>query len=140
MTPKMRAEKSAAAMWASDRASQWVGLSLNAVDEGTASLSLKVEEHHCNGHGICHGGITFTLADSAFAFACNSRNQLAVAQHNTITFVAPGQLGDTLTAEAREINTTGRSGVYDVTVRNQSQTIAEFRGISRTIRGQHFEE
>jgi len=141
MTPKQRAERSAAAMWADDNASKWVGMRLDEVDEGLATLSLKVEKHHANGHGICHGGVTFMLADSAFAFACNSRNQATVAQHNSITFVAPGKVGDTLTARAREVSLTGRSGIYDVTVTNQDGAlIAEFRGNSRAIKGHLFEE
>jgi acyl-CoA thioesterase len=111
------------------------------VDEGRAVLQLTVEAHHCNGHGICHGGVTFMLADSAFAFACNSRNQSTVAQSNSITYTAPGRLGDRLTADAREVSLTGRSGIYDVTVKNQDDlVIAEFRGLSRAIKGHLFEE
>lgn len=141
MTPKQRAQKSADAMWAGDYASVWFGMSLDHVDEGMATISLTVAKQHTNGHGMCHGGVIFTLADSAFAFACNSRNQATVAQHNTITFVASGQLGDTLTATAREVSLTGRSGIYDVTVTNQTgATIAEFRGCSRSIRGTLFDE
>ncbi|MFQ6547635.1 hydroxyphenylacetyl-CoA thioesterase PaaI [Aestuariibius sp. 2305UL40-4] len=139
MTPKERAERSAEAMWAGDKASAWLGMRIDRVDEGTATLSLTVEKHHTNGHGICHGGITFSLADSAFA--CNSRNQNTVAQHNTITYAAPARLGDRLTAVAREVGLTGRNGIYDVTVRNQDGvTIAEFRGCSRTVQGALFEE
>lgn len=141
MTPRERAEKSAAAMWANDNASPWFGMEITAIDEGCATLELTVADHHCNGHGICHGGVTFSLADSAFAFACNSRNQNTVAQSNTITFTAPGRLGDRLTARAREVSLTGRSGIYDVTVTNQDGTvIAEFRGLSRAIKGQLFDE
>ncbi len=141
LSPKDRAEKSAAAMWDSDQASKWAGMSIETVDEGHATLALTVEPHHCNGHGICHGGVIFLLADSAFAFACNSRNQATVAQHNMISFVAPGRLGDQLRAEAREVSLTGRSGLYDVSVRNQEgQLIAEMRGCSRAIKGQLFSE
>lgn len=141
MTPKDRAECSAKALWRDDHASHWLGLSLDTVDEGTARLSMTVERHHCNGHGICHGGITFALADSTFAFACNSRNQSTVAQNNMITFIAPGRLGDRLTAEATEVSLTGRSGIYDVRVTNQDGVvIAEMRGLSRSIRGQLFDE
>jgi len=141
MTPKQRAEKSAAAMWAGDQASKWAGMEITQMDEGTAVLQLTVAQHHCNGHGICHGGVTFMLVDSSFAFACNSRNQATVAQHNTISFTAPGRLGDQLTATAREVSLIGRSGIYDVTVTNQQgQTIAEFRGMSRAIKGQLFDE
>lgn len=141
MTPKERAEKSANAMWSSDGASQWMGMTLISVDEGHAVLSLTVERHHCNGHGMCHGGISFSLADSCFAFACNSRNQATVAQSNMITYTAPAKLGDTLTATAHEVSLTGRSGIYDVRVTNQDgQTVAEMRGLSRTINGKLFEE
>ena len=141
MTPKERARKSADAMWSTDGASQWLGMTLVSVDEGHAVMSLKVEKHHCNGHGMCHGGITFALADSCFAFACNSRNQATVAQNNMITFTAPAKLGDRLTATAREVSLTGRSGIYDVRVENQDgQTVAEMRGLSRAIKGQLFEE
>jgi len=141
MTPKERAEKSAAAMWASDEASKWAGMRLVEVDEARAVLELDVRSHHCNGHGICHGGVTFMLADSAFAFACNSRNQSTVAQHNTISFTAPGQLGDRLTATATEVNLSGRSGIYDVTVTNQDGIrVAEFRGFSRAVKGNLFQE
>ena len=141
LTPKERAEKAAAAMWASDKASNWAGMELIEVDEGRARIELTVEEHHCNGHGICHGGVTFMLADSCFAFACNSRNQSTVAQSNSITFTAPGRLGDRLIAKAEEVSLTGRSGIYDVTVENQDgQLVAAFRGLSRAIKGQLFEE
>ena len=135
------AQRSAQAMWARDDASKWLGMSLDAVGPGTATASFTVEKHHTNGHDICHGGYIFTLADSAFAFACNSYNQLAVAQHNTISFLRPGKLGERLTAVAREVTRAGRSGLYDVTVSNAAgKVIAEFRGASRVIDGRHFEE
>ncbi|MBE1283917.1 MAG: hydroxyphenylacetyl-CoA thioesterase PaaI [Rhodobacteraceae bacterium] len=141
MTPKERAEKASAAMWRDDNASKWAGMEITHIDEGIATLEMTVEPHHCNGHGICHGGVTFMLADSAFAFACNSRNQSTVAQHNVISFTAPGRTGDRLIAKAREVSLTGRSGIYDVTVTNQNDDlIAEFRGMSRAIKGQLFEE
>lgn len=141
MTAEEIARKSAEAMWARDDASKWLGASLDAVGPGTASMSMLVEKHHTNGHDICHGGFIFTLADSAFAFACNSYNQIAVAQHNTISFIAPGFRGDRLTAEAREIARAGRSGLYDVTVTNQDgRLVAEFRGASRIVKGVHFED
>lgn len=141
MTPKERAEKSAIAMWASDNASKWAGMAITHVDEGEATLELTVEDHHCNGHGICHGGLTFLLADSAFAFACNSRNQATVAQHIMISFLAPGKVGDRLTATAKEVTQTGRNGIYDTTVTNQDgQKIAEIRGASRAIKGTLFDE
>jgi acyl-CoA thioesterase len=116
-------------------------MELISVDEGTSEMGLTVEKHHANGHGMCHGGITFTLADSAFAFACNSRNQATVAQHNSISYLAPAMIGDRLTARAHEVHLQGRSGIYDVKVTNQNNTlIAEFRGHSRSIKGTLFEE
>ncbi|WP_298260763.1 hydroxyphenylacetyl-CoA thioesterase PaaI [uncultured Litoreibacter sp.] len=141
MTPKTRAEKSAATMWSEDRASMWLGMALEQIDEGSAVLSLVVAKHHCNGMGNCHGGIIFALADSAFAFACNSRNQKTVAQHNSITYIAPATVGDRLIATAQEVSLRGRSGIYDVSVQTEDgTTIAEFRGGSRTVPGRLFEE
>lgn len=141
MTPKQRATRAAEAMWSQDGASQWLGMTLVSVDEGSAVMSLTVQKHHCNGHGMCHGGITFSLADSCFAFACNSRNQSTVAQNNMITYTAPAQVGDVLTATAHEVSLTGRSGIYDVRVANQhGKTIAEMRGLSRAIKGELFVE
>lgn len=141
MTPQERAEKSAQALWANDRASQWAGFELGIVKEGYAEVHMTVQEHHCNGHGIGHGGLTFMLADSAFAFSCNSRNQNTVAMHNSISFIAAVRLGDRLTATAREVSLTGRNGIYDVTVSNQNgETVAEFRGASRAIKGVLFQE
>ncbi len=141
LSPDEIARRSAEAMWARDDASKWLGLSLDAVGPGIATLSMTVEKHHTNGHDICHGGFIFTLADSAFAFACNSYNQITVAQHNTITFHKPGHLGDRLTAVAREVARNGRSGLYDVEVTNQhNELIASFRGASRTIAGKHFDD
>lgn len=142
MTPQEIAERSAAAMWSADAASKWLGASLDGVTPGGARLSMIVEKHHCNGHGICHGGFIFTLADSAFAFACNSYNRNAVAQFNTISFLRPGPLGARLTAVAREVSRAGRSGVYDVAVTaavaDGEKILAEFRGVSRIIDGTHF--
>jgi acyl-CoA thioesterase len=141
MDPKVRAERASAAMWAEDNASKWAGMEITHIDEGVATLEMTVEPHHCNGHGICHGGVTFMLADSAFAFACNSRNQVTVAQHNSITYIASGRLGDRLRASATEISLTGRSGITDVQVTNQAGVlIAEFRGLSRSIKGTVFDE
>ena len=141
LSPKERAERSAQIMWQEDKASQTMGMKLENVDEGKAELSLVVSETHVNGHQICHGGITFSLADSAFAFACNSRNQLTVAHHNIISYIAPAYLGDKLVAKATELALNGRNGIYDVKVTNQNnEVIAEFRGFSRAIKGQHFKE
>ncbi|MEM7441351.1 MAG: hydroxyphenylacetyl-CoA thioesterase PaaI [Pseudomonadota bacterium] len=141
MDPQERAERSAVAMFANDKASPWMGMAPPEVTPGTARMSLTVEPHHCNGHYICHGAVIFGLADSAFAFACNSYNQLAVAQHNTITYLAPAKAGDLLTAVAVEVSRVGRGGLYDVAVSNQDGVqIAAFRGASRTVKGTHFEE
>ncbi len=140
MNAREIAQASADAMWSTDGASQWLGMRLIEVDEGQATMTLQVERQHCNGFGMGHGGITFSLADSAFAFACNSRNVRTVAQHNSISYLAPAMLGDTLTATAREVSLTGRSGIYDVTITNQEdKKIAEFRGNSRAIGGNLFE-
>ncbi|MCV6595217.1 MAG: hydroxyphenylacetyl-CoA thioesterase PaaI, partial [Silicimonas sp.] len=134
MTPEDRAARVAQTMLDKDRASAWIGMELVAVAEGAAKVALTVREDHLNGHGICHGGVTFALADTAFAIACNSRNQSTVAQQNMITYLRPGQLGDRLLAEAREISLSGRSGLTDVTVTNQDgAVVAEFRGQSRAI-------
>ena len=141
LTPRERAQKAAAAMWEGDRGSKWLGMVLDMVDEGTATLSLTVQPHHANGHGTCHGGVIFSLADSAFAFACNSRNQRTVAQHNSISYIAPAQVGDQLFGTAKEVSLTGRNGIYDVQVTTAKGTkIAEFRGCSRPIAGTHFDE
>jgi len=141
MTPQQRAERAATVMWAEDAASQQVGMRIDRIAPGEAVLSMEVQPHHLNGHRICHGGFIFTLADSAFAFACNSYNQLAVAQENQITFLAPGQLGERLTATAQEQARSGRTGVYDVTVTGaDGRKVALMRGLSRTVKGQHFPE
>ena len=141
LTADEKATRSAEAMWANDSASKSLGLVFKSVTPGRAVFALTVEERHTNGHNICHGGYIFTLADTAFAFACNSYNQVAVAQQNSITFVAPGQLGDTLTATAIEVNRAARSGVYDATVVNQNgDTIALFRGNSRALNKTLFDE
>ncbi len=130
------ARRCAEVMWREDRASQALGMSLDAVGPGTATLSMTVTESMINGHEICHGGLIFTLADSAFAFACNAYNKVTVAQHCSVTFLAPAKLGDRLTARAEERSLNGRSGIYDIRVDNQDgKAIAEFRGHSRTIKG-----
>jgi acyl-CoA thioesterase len=130
------ARRCADAMWADDKASRGLGMKLVDVAPGRAVLSMTVTENMVNGHGTCHGGYIFLLADSAFAFACNSYNQKSVAQTCHIAFLAPGRLGMQLVAEATERHRADRSGIYDVTVRSDSgDTIAEFRGFSRTIPG-----
>ena len=141
MTPDARARKCAEVMFARDSASAGLGMRIDEVTPGGAVLSMSVRPDMLNGHGICHGGFIFTLADSAFAFACNSRNQSTVAQHNVISYLAPGMAGDVLTARAEETDLSGRSGIYDVTVTNQDgRKIASFRGLSRTIAGTLFDE
>jgi acyl-CoA thioesterase len=134
--PHELAEACARAMWAEDQASQGLGMVVERVAPGEAVLSMTIRPDMTNGHGICHGGFIFTLADSAFAFACNTYDQRTVAQQCAVTFLQPGRRGDRLTAHAVERNRTGRSGIYDVTVRNsQGEVVAEFRGHSRTIAG-----
>jgi acyl-CoA thioesterase len=131
------ARASANAMWTEDAASRGLGMEIVAVEPGHAVLSMTVGQAMVNGHNTCHGGFIFTLADSAFAFACNSHNQRAVAQHCSITFVNPARLGDKLVANAVERQRAGRSGIYDVTVtRDEGFVIAEFRGHARTIDGE----
>ena len=128
-----RAERAAAAMWADDAASQALGMTLDEIRPGHARLTMRVRDDMVNGHAICHGGFVFALADSAFAFACNSYDKVAVAQACDIVFVAPARLGDVLVAEADERARYGRNGIYDVTVRRGEELIAEFRGRSREI-------
>ena len=136
MSPQELAEACARVMWAEDRASAGLGMRILRVAPGAATLTMTVEERMVNGHGICHGGFIFTLADSAFAFACNSFNRRAVAQSNTITYLRPARLGDVLTAEAVQAAAAGRSGITDVTVTDgEGHAIALFRGLSRVIEG-----
>lgn len=140
MTPEERARRSADAMWASDRASQALGMKITDVGPGTATLEMTVRDDMVNGQDIGHGGLTFTLADSAFAFACNSYNLRVVAAAAEIRFLAPTRVGDLLVAEAVERSREGRDGVYDVTVRCGETVVAELVGHSKEIRGTHFEE
>ena len=125
----------AEAMWKDDDASQGLGMEILEVKAGQATLAMTVKPHMVNGHGIAHGGFIFLLADSTFAFACNSRNERAVAAQCNISFIKPGKLGDRLVATAKEISWTGRSGIYDVRVTVDDTAIAELRGHSRTIGG-----
>jgi acyl-CoA thioesterase len=134
------ARRSADAMWAGDRASQALGMRIVEVGPGRAVLEMPVREDMVNGHAIGHGGLTFTLADSAFAFACNSYNRSTVAAGAQIRFLAPTRLGDMLVAEAVERSREGRDGVYDVTVRCGDTVVAEFVGRSKEIRGTLFDE
>jgi acyl-CoA thioesterase len=134
------ARRSAEAMWEGDAASQALGMRILDVGPGTATLEMTVRDDMVNGHGIGHGGFTFSLADSAFAFACNSYNRRTVAHTCQITYLAPTKLGDVLVAEAREREREGRDGVYDVVVRTPSGVVAEFVGTSKEIRGSLYEE
>jgi acyl-CoA thioesterase len=130
------ARAAAAAMWANDAASRALGVELDEVAPGSARARLRVAESMLNGHGICHGGLVFLLADTAFAFACNSHGPETVASGCDIVFVSPARLGEELVAEARERTRFGRNGVYDVTVRRaDGSVVAEFRGQSRTTGG-----
>ena len=136
LTPQALAEKVAAAMYARDPASQGLGIMLDGVGAGCATMSMAIRADMLNGHGSCHGGFIFTLADSAFAFACNSYNLNTVGVACTIDYLAPGRQGDVLTATAREQALAGKSGVYDVTVVNQEgRTVALFRGKSLRVGG-----
>ena len=130
------AERVARQMYARDRASQMMGMEVTKVGPGHAELLMTVRGDMLNGHATCHGGFIFTLADSAFAFACNSNNQTTVASGCTIDFIAPAREGDVLTAVAQERSASGRTGVYDIDVHNQrGDKIAFFRGKSYRIKG-----
>ena len=131
------AQRVADGMYARDRASQSLGMRIVDVGPGRARLAMTVRADMLNGHAICHGGFIFTLADSAFAFACNSYNLTTVASGCAIDFLAPAHEGDMLTATAVEQSATGRTGVYDIDVTNQrGERIALFRGKSYRIKGQ----
>ena len=133
--PAALARACADAMWADDRASQALGMRIVDVAPGRAVVEMPVRDDMTNGHGIGHGGFTYALADSAFAFACNSYNERAVAQACDIVFVTPVAAGDQLVAEAAERHRFGRNGIYDVQVTCQGRVVAEFRGRSRTVGG-----
>ena len=141
MTPDELARACADAMWADDSASRALGMTVEQVAPGRARLAMTVRPDMTNGHGIAHGGFIFMLADSAFAFACNSYNERTVAQACDIVFVAPVQEGETLVAEATERGRYGRNGIYDISVTRlgagseDPEIVAEFRGRSRTIGG-----
>jgi acyl-CoA thioesterase len=134
--PEEIARLSAEAMWAEDNATRELGIEMIAVGPGRATMAMQIRPSMTNGHGMCHGGYIFLLADSAFAFACNSHGRRNVAQHCQVTFLAPGKLGMRLIAEAFERQRGERSGITDVTVRDETgAVIAEFRGHSRAIPG-----
>jgi acyl-CoA thioesterase len=124
------------AMWRADRASKWLGMRLEEIRAGYARLSMEITADMTNGQHYGHGGLIFSLADSSFGFACNSRNQRALAASCTIDFLRPARLGDRLTAECREQALEGRTGLYDARVTNQNgELVALFRGKSATVKG-----
>lgn len=140
LDPRVDAQRVAEAvrdtMFANDRASKGLGMRIEAIGPGTATLSMTVREDMLNGFDICHGGFVTTLADSCFAFACNSHNEVTVASGFAIDIVAPSRQGDVLTASAVETSLTGRTGVYDIRITNQrDELIAVFRGRSYRIKG-----
>ncbi len=129
------------AMWSRDNATQALGMAITAIGPGSATVTMPVRADMVNGHGICHGGFMFTLADSAFAYSCNSYNRNTVASACAIDFLAPAREGDVLEAEAIERSRSGRTGVYDITVRvitgpSSGKTVALFRGKSYRIDGE----
>ena len=132
MTPQATAEACAAAMWAHDAASAGLGMVVEHVRPGAARVSMTVEPRMLNGYGTCHGGFIFALADSAFAFACNTDGMVSVASQCAISFLRPVPSGARLVAAAEERHKEGRSGIYDVRVTADGATVAEFRGHSRT--------
>lgn len=137
-----RARRVGESMFAADAASrEFMKMELVGCAPGRATMRMKVREEMLNGHRICHGGFIFTLADSTFAFACNSHNKVAVAAGCTIEFLKPGQLGDVLTCEGVEQVLQGRHGIYDMKVTNQrGEVVAMFRGKSAQIQGTVFPE
>lgn len=136
LTPQQLAEHVRDGMFANDRASKWLGMRIVEVAPGRAVVEMAVRDTMVNGHDLCHGGLIATLADSAFAFACNSYNELTVASGFAIDILAPGKLGDVLTAHCHEVSRAGRTGVYDAEVTNQrGDKVAVFRGRSYTMKG-----
>jgi acyl-CoA thioesterase len=135
------ADELAEVIWREDTASRALGMKIIEVRAGYARLSMRVRENMANGQNLCHGGLIFTLADSAFGYACNTHNQRALAASCAIHFLAPAHVGDELTAEATEMARSGRRGIYDVRVTNQSgETVALFRGHSATVKGKWVEQ
>ena len=136
MPPQAVADHVRHGMLANDRATRALGMEISAMGPGHATITMAVRADMLNGFDTCHGGYITTLADSAFAFACNSHNTMTVASGLSVDFLAPGREGDVLTARAVEVSLAGRTGVYDVTVRNQrGELIAVFRGRSYTMKG-----
>jgi acyl-CoA thioesterase len=136
--PQAVAEAVRHGMYARDQASRALGMQIEAVGPGYARVTMTVRADMLNGFAICHGGIITTLADTAFAFACNSHNALTVASGIVVDFMAPAHEGDRLLAEGREVSRSGSTGVYDVAVTNQhGRLVAMLRGRSHTIKGRH---
>jgi acyl-CoA thioesterase len=136
LSPQQTADWVREHMFRSDRTSKWLGMQVAEVSPGRAVLHMTVRDQMLNGHDICHGGLIATLADSAFAYACNSYNEFTVASGFAIELLAPSRLGDVLTATCHEVSKAGRTGVYDCEVSNQrGQRIAVFRGRSHTVKG-----
>ncbi len=135
-SPQQIAEAVRSQMVANDRAPRMLGIDVAAIAPGRATTTMTVREDMLNGHDICHGGLIAALADTAFAYACNSYDEVTIASGFSIDITAPGRLGDKLTAEATEISKGGRTGLYDVVVTNQrGERIAVFRGRSYTMKG-----
>jgi acyl-CoA thioesterase len=136
LSPQQTADKVRVGMLRNDRASKWLGMQVAEVTPGRAVLTMTVRDEMLNGHDICHGGLVATLADSAFAYACNSYDEFTVASGFTIELLAPSHLGDVLSATCVEVSKAGRTGVYDCEVSNQRGVrIAVFRGRSHTVKG-----
>jgi acyl-CoA thioesterase len=134
--PQATAEAVREGMYRRDRAAQLLGITVEAISPGTSICRMLVREDMLNGHATCHGGLIFTLADTAFAYACNACNRTTVALSCQVTFIAPAHQGDVLTARAGEQSRSGRTGVYDVEVRRADGTVlALFRGQAYEIRG-----
>ena len=134
--PQRIAERVRDHMWATDRASQGMGMEVAAIGPGSCTMTMTVREDMLNGYGTCQGGLLAALADSCFAFACNAYDEITVASGFNVEIVAPGRLGDVLTATAVEVSKAGRMGVYDVDVRNQrDERVLAFRGRSYTMKG-----
>lgn len=135
-SPQEVAQACRDAMWRNDRVSRMLGMQVTEVGPGSATLTMTVREDMLNGHDICHGGLITTLADSAFAFACNAYNEVTVASGFDVNLLSAARLGDVLTAAARELSKAGRTGVYDIAVHNQlGQPVAAFRGRSYAMKG-----
>jgi acyl-CoA thioesterase len=136
LSPQQTADKVREGMLRGDRASKWLGMQVAEVTPGRAVLTMTVRDEMLNGHDICHGGLIATLADSAFAYACNSYDEFTVASGFAIELLAPSHLGDVLSATCHEVSKAGRTGVYDCEVSNQrGLRIAVFRGRSHTVKG-----